>query len=71
MTLLFQLRRGTLIIRQLCVLLDAERVYRELSLILKKEEDLDFASIMVQVLLHPHTHFRNVAAANLCSFILI
>lgn len=44
------LRRGALIIRRLCVLLNAERVYRELSTILEGESDLDFASIMVQVL---------------------
>ncbi|XP_057963324.1 protein VAC14 homolog isoform X1 [Malania oleifera] len=43
-------KRGALIIRRLCVLLDAERVYRELSMILEKEDDLDFASIMVQAL---------------------
>lgn len=43
------LRRGALIIRRLCVLLEAERVYRELSTILEGESDLDFASIMVQV----------------------
>jgi vacuole morphology and inheritance protein 14 len=44
------LRRGALIICRLCVLLNAERVYRELSTILEGESDLDFASIMVQVL---------------------
>ncbi|KAJ6324299.1 hypothetical protein OIU76_011576 [Salix suchowensis] len=43
-------KRGALIIRRLCVLLDAERVYRELSTILEGEADLDFASIMVQAL---------------------
>ncbi|XP_028785293.1 protein VAC14 homolog [Neltuma alba] len=43
-------RRGALIIRRLCVLLNAERVYRELSIILEGESDLDFASIMVQAL---------------------
>lgn len=32
------------------MLLDAERVYRELSTILEGESDLDFASVMVQVL---------------------
>jgi len=42
-------RRGALIIQRLCVLLGAERVYRELSTILERETDLDFASIMVQV----------------------
>eukprot|EP01018_Ginkgo_biloba_P036307 Gb_38749 [translate_table: standard] len=43
-------KRGTLILRRLCVLLDAERVYRELSTILEGEADLDFASVMVQAL---------------------
>ncbi|XP_020233087.1 protein VAC14 homolog isoform X1 [Cajanus cajan] len=43
-------KRGALIIRRLCVLLNAERVYRELSIILEGESDLDFASIMVQAL---------------------
>ncbi|CAN0877100.1 Protein VAC14 homolog [Linum grandiflorum] len=43
-------RRGALIIRRLCMLLDAERVYRELSKILEGEADLDFASMMVQAL---------------------
>lgn len=38
-----------MIVRRLCVLLNAERVYRELSTILEGETDLDFASIMVQV----------------------
>ncbi|KAK9748649.1 hypothetical protein RND81_02G071900 [Saponaria officinalis] len=43
-------KRGALIIRRLCVLLGAQTVYRELSVILEKESDLDFASIMVQAL---------------------
>ncbi|KAK8512694.1 hypothetical protein V6N12_030110 [Hibiscus sabdariffa] len=43
-------RRGALIIRRLCVLLDAERVYRQLSTILEGEADLEFACIMVQAL---------------------
>ncbi|CAH8363508.1 unnamed protein product [Eruca vesicaria subsp. sativa] len=43
-------RRGALIIRRLCVLLDAERVYRELSTILEGEDNLDFAATMVQAL---------------------
>ncbi|KAF6150807.1 hypothetical protein GIB67_020890 [Kingdonia uniflora] len=43
-------KRGALIVRRLCVLLDAERVYRELSTILEGEADLDFASVMVQAL---------------------
>ncbi|ESQ33147.1 hypothetical protein EUTSA_v10003708mg [Eutrema salsugineum] len=43
-------RRGALIVRRLCVLLDAERVYRELSTILEGEDNLEFASTMVQAL---------------------
>ncbi|KAH1260672.1 Protein VAC14 [Glycine max] len=43
-------KRGALIVRRLCVLLNAERVYRELSTILERESDFDFASIMVQAL---------------------
>lgn len=42
-------RRGALIVRRLCVLLGAEKVYREFSTILQTEGDLDFASTMVQV----------------------
>ncbi|KAG0465730.1 hypothetical protein HPP92_019894, partial [Vanilla planifolia] len=45
-------RRGSLIIRRLCVLLEAERVYREFSTMLEDENDLEFASIMVQA--HDH-----------------
>ncbi|KAG9153179.1 hypothetical protein Leryth_024073 [Lithospermum erythrorhizon] len=43
-------KRGALIIRRLCVLLDAQRVYRELSTILEGESNLHFASILVQAL---------------------
>ncbi|XXG40893.1 hypothetical protein AAC387_Pa01g1493 [Persea americana] len=43
-------KRGALIIRRFCVLLDAERVYRELSTVLEGEDDLEFASVMVQAL---------------------
>ncbi|XP_041012987.1 protein VAC14 homolog isoform X5 [Juglans microcarpa x Juglans regia] len=43
-------KRGALIICRLCVLLDPERVYRELSTILEGESDLHFASILVQTL---------------------
>ncbi|GBG76755.1 hypothetical protein CBR_g22971 [Chara braunii] len=43
-------RRGSLALRRLCALLDAERVYRELAQILEAEADLEFASIMVQAL---------------------
>jgi vacuole morphology and inheritance protein 14 len=42
-------RRGALIVRRLCVLLGAEKIYREFSTILENEVDLDFASVMVQV----------------------
>ncbi|XP_042007074.1 protein VAC14 homolog isoform X2 [Salvia splendens] len=38
------------LLEKLCVLLDAERVYRKLSTILQGEPELDFASIMVQAL---------------------
>ncbi|SGY66582.1 BQ5605_C004g02687 [Microbotryum silenes-dioicae] len=40
--------RGSLIIRQLCASLNTERIYRTLAEILEKDEDLEFASIMVQ-----------------------
>ncbi|KAG8824289.1 hypothetical protein FRC18_010555 [Serendipita sp. 400] len=42
--------RGSLIIRQLCLSLNTERIYRTLAEILEKEEDLAFASNMVQKL---------------------
>lgn len=40
--------RGNLIIRQLCVSLSPERIYRTLAECIEKEEDVEFASIMVQ-----------------------
>ncbi|RYP61477.1 hypothetical protein DL771_010119 [Monosporascus sp. 5C6A] len=40
--------RGNLIIRQLCMSLSPERIYRTLAETIEKEEDLEFASIMVQ-----------------------
>ncbi|TKA73665.1 hypothetical protein B0A49_04457 [Cryomyces minteri] len=40
--------RGNLIIRQLCVTLSAERIYRTLADCLEKDDDVEFASIMVQ-----------------------
>ncbi|RMZ66143.1 putative enzyme activator VAC14 [Pyrenophora seminiperda CCB06] len=40
--------RGNLIIRQLCVTLSAERIYRTMADCLAKDEDVEFASIMVQ-----------------------
>uniref|UniRef100_A0A7N0ZTN5 Vacuolar protein 14 C-terminal Fig4-binding domain-containing protein n=1 Tax=Kalanchoe fedtschenkoi TaxID=63787 RepID=A0A7N0ZTN5_KALFE len=43
-------KRGFLIIRRLCVLLNAEKVFRQLSNILQGEVDLEFASLMVQAL---------------------
>ncbi|KAH9983574.1 ARM repeat-containing protein [Russula compacta] len=42
--------RGSLIIRQLCLNLSTERIYKTLAEILEKEEDLDFASVIVQKL---------------------
>lgn len=40
--------RGNLIIRQLCMSLVPERIYRTLAECLEKDEDIEFASIMVQ-----------------------
>lgn len=40
--------RGNLIIRQLCMSLSAERIYRTLADCIEKEEDVEFASIMIQ-----------------------
>ncbi len=40
--------RGNLIIRQLCINLQPERIYRTLAEIIEKDEDIEFASIMVQ-----------------------
>ena len=42
--------RGNLIIRQLCISLNPERIYRTLAEILEKDEDMEFASTMVQIL---------------------
>ncbi|KIJ57093.1 hypothetical protein M422DRAFT_218953 [Sphaerobolus stellatus SS14] len=42
--------RGSLIIRQLCISLNAERIYRTFAEIIEKEEDLEFASVIVQKL---------------------
>ncbi|KZP20135.1 ARM repeat-containing protein [Athelia psychrophila] len=42
--------RGSLIIRQLCLNLNTERIYRKFAEILEKEEDLEFASVIVQKL---------------------
>ncbi|KAK2466024.1 hypothetical protein APHAL10511_001666 [Amanita phalloides] len=43
-------QRGSLIIRQLCLNLNTEKIYRTFAEILEKEEDLEFASVMVQKL---------------------
>ena len=40
--------RGNLIIRQLCLSLSAERIYRTLADCIERDEDVEFASIMVQ-----------------------
>lgn len=40
--------RGSFIIRQLCVLLNAEDIYRTLAHILLQESDLKFARLMVE-----------------------
>ncbi|KAF7352485.1 Heat repeat containing protein [Mycena venus] len=44
------LRGGSLIIRQLCLNLNTERIYRTFAEILEKEDDLEFASVIVQKL---------------------
>ncbi|URE13240.1 hypothetical protein MUK42_23483 [Musa troglodytarum] len=43
-------KRGALIVRRLCVRLGAEQVYREFASKIEREDDLDFASNMVQAL---------------------
>ncbi|KAG5513603.1 hypothetical protein PMAC_001035 [Pneumocystis sp. 'macacae'] len=40
--------RGSLIVRQLCIYLKSEKIYCTLAKNLEKDEDLEFASIMVQ-----------------------
>jgi len=40
--------RGSFIVRNLCTLLEAEKIYRAFAGILLKEQDLDFAQLMVQ-----------------------
>ncbi|KAF8076679.1 vacuolar protein 14 C-terminal Fig4p binding-domain-containing protein [Lyophyllum atratum] len=42
--------RGSLIIRQLCLNLNTEKIYRTFAEILEKEDDLEFASVIVQKL---------------------
>ncbi|KAI8901786.1 vacuolar protein 14 C-terminal Fig4p binding-domain-containing protein [Globomyces pollinis-pini] len=42
--------RGSLIIRQLCLSLNPERMYRSFGEILEQEQDLEFATTMVQTL---------------------
>lgn len=43
-------KRGSLVFRHLSMLLSPERVYRELSHIIESTEDLNFASVIVQML---------------------
>nr|ODN99803.1 vacuole morphology and inheritance protein 14 [Cryptococcus depauperatus CBS 7855] len=40
-------QRGSLIIRQLCLHLNAERIFRTIAEILEKDDDLEFAGMMV------------------------
>ncbi|KAF5358988.1 hypothetical protein D9758_004832 [Tetrapyrgos nigripes] len=42
--------RGSLIVRQLCLNLNTERIYKTFAEILEKEDDLEFASVIVQKL---------------------
>lgn len=46
---MFSFNRVSLIITQLCLRLDAQRVYQKFAAVLEEEGDLTFASIMVQV----------------------
>ncbi|KAJ0987258.1 hypothetical protein J5N97_005614 [Dioscorea zingiberensis] len=46
----FLLRQGSLIVSQLCALLNAEQVYLEFSSVLDREDNLEFASQLVQML---------------------
>ena len=39
-----------MIVCQLCISLDAERIYRTFSAVLEKEQDIEFAAVMVQTL---------------------
>lgn len=39
--------RGSLIIRQLCLHLNAEKIFRTLAEILERDDDLEFAGMMV------------------------
>jgi vacuole morphology and inheritance protein 14 len=43
-------RKGSLIIRKLCVLLDARSIYITLAEVLRDEKDHEFASLIVQTL---------------------
>lgn len=40
--------RGSLVIRQLCMNLNPEKIYRNFAEILESEKDLEFAGFMVQ-----------------------
>ncbi|KAF8914235.1 vacuolar protein 14 C-terminal Fig4p binding-domain-containing protein [Gymnopilus junonius] len=42
--------RGSLIIRQLCLNLNTEKIYRTFAEIIEKEDDLEFASVIIQKL---------------------
>ncbi|KXN92318.1 hypothetical protein AN958_08549 [Leucoagaricus sp. SymC.cos] len=42
--------RGSLIIRQLCLHMNNEKIYRTFAEIIEKEEDLEFASVIIQKL---------------------
>lgn len=41
-------QRGSLIVRQLCLSLDPEKIYCTIADIIEDDDDLEFASIMVQ-----------------------
>lgn len=62
--------RGSLIVRRLCVLLGAERVFREAASILMEESNMEFAGVMIQALnliLLTAVEVRSAAARSVAS----
>lgn len=69
--------RGSFILRQLCLLLNAEDIYRALSEIIVQEEDFQFAALMVRYLnmilltsselFHLRNQLRELATPESCS----
>lgn len=53
--------RGSLIVRRLCVLLGAERVFREMAAILMEESNVEFAGVW------PRCNWAGNTALRLCA----